>query len=117
MKRVEALLAAPGGRSAIAARWFAPAVGSGARLPQPPADRAVSLRASEVFPAASLAKLPVAVELLPRQDDRFDVEIREPDAEDRDDDADLYSRAVASWRPRDADRPGLAERERRSMRA
>ncbi|GAC1453884.1 MAG: hypothetical protein PVSMB4_14560 [Ktedonobacterales bacterium] len=80
VERVEALLAAPGGRSAIAARWFAPAVGSGARLPQPPADRAVSLRAGEVFPAASLAKLPIAVELLRRVDlgafdlgERFDV--------------------------------------------
>lgn len=80
--QVAALLAAPGGRSAIAARWFAPAAvaGAGGHPPQPPAEREVTLRAAEVFPAASIAKLPIAVELLRRVDlgafelaERFDV--------------------------------------------
>jgi beta-lactamase class A len=79
-ERVEALLAALGGRSAIAARWFAPAAGSGARVPGSPAEAEVRLRADQRFPAASLAKLPIAVELLRRVDlgafdlsERFDV--------------------------------------------
>ncbi|MEV4517118.1 SDR family NAD(P)-dependent oxidoreductase [Dactylosporangium sp. NPDC049525] len=70
-----------------------------------------TLRLSQVVWARPVivgdAPAAIAVELLPRDDDRLDVEIRELGGADPDDDADLYSRAVASVRPRTADRPRL----------
>ncbi len=86
--RIAAILDALGGRTAIAAQRAAPptpqihrvnanTTGPDGQPPtddhaqkddQPPAESAVFLRADEVFPAASLAKLPIAVELLRRTD-------------------------------------------------
>ena len=77
-ERVTALLEPLGGRTAVAAQRFGPLPG------RAPADgdslTSVGIRADEVFPAASLAKLPIAVELMRRADmgqfdlrERFDV--------------------------------------------
>lgn len=77
-ERVAALLEPLGGRTAVAAQRFGPLPG------RAQADGAVattvSLRANEIFPAASLSKLPIAVELMRRADlgqfdlrERFDV--------------------------------------------
>jgi beta-lactamase class A len=58
--RIAALLEPLGGRTAVAAQRFGP----------PPAsvEASVSIRADEGFPAASLAKLPIAIELMRRAD-------------------------------------------------
>ncbi len=58
--RIVALLEPLGGRTAVAAQRFGP----------PPAsvEASVSIRADEVFSAASLAKLPIAIELMRRAD-------------------------------------------------
>ncbi len=77
-ERIAALLEPLGGRAAVAAQRFGPLPGR----PLAEADSAtsVSIRTVEVFPAASLAKLPIAVELMRRADlgqfdlrERFDV--------------------------------------------
>ncbi len=62
--RIEWLLGPLGGRSAVAARVYP----TGAAAPVPGVPREVLLRADEVCPAASLAKLPIAVELARRVD-------------------------------------------------
>lgn len=73
VERVTHLLGPLGGRSAVAARAFASAA------PQP-ATGEVMIRAGDVFPAASLAKLPIAIEVARRVDlgalnwsERFDL--------------------------------------------
>lgn len=64
-ERVAALLDPLGGRTALAARR----IGSlPATKDTAPIEIVIGLRADEVFPAASLAKLPIAVELLRRAD-------------------------------------------------
>jgi beta-lactamase class A len=74
---VAAILRPLGGRTAFAARLFRPGATAPARradeddhdaAPQPDADLQVAVNADEVFPAASLAKLPIAVEFLRRVD-------------------------------------------------
>lgn len=90
-EQIAALLAVPGGRTAIAAQRIAapgrPAAATPQRAtsghddaehdahdththrsPMPPAEHAIALRAEEVFPAASLAKLCIAIELVRRVD-------------------------------------------------
>lgn len=79
--RLAALLEPLGGHTAVAARRAAsssralsmtpPAAGNPANaspLAQDEAATAIAIRAEDVFPAASLAKLPIAVELLRRAD-------------------------------------------------
>ena len=67
--RIVALLEPLGGRTAIAAQRFGPAPAD--------AEASVSIRADEVFPAASLAKLPIAIELMRRADlGQFDLDER-----------------------------------------
>ena len=74
-ERIAALLESLGGRTSVAAQRFGP-------LPErAPADAdietSVSIRADEEFPAASLAKLPIAVELMRRADlGQFDLRER-----------------------------------------
>ena len=69
--RIAALLDSLGGRTAIAAQRFGPPPASSA------AEAEISLRADEVFPAASLAKLPIAIELMRRADlGQFDLRER-----------------------------------------
>jgi beta-lactamase class A len=74
---VAAILTPLGGRTAFAARLFRPGATAPARradeddhdaAPYPDADLQIALNADEVFPAASLAKLPIAVEFLRRVD-------------------------------------------------
>ena len=77
-ERVEALLAPLGGRTAAAGRWLGrsagtpvgtPVVGTAqARRAPAPAEREVAIRADIELPAASLAKVPIAVELARRVD-------------------------------------------------
>ena len=71
-ERIAALLEPLGGRTAVAAQRFGP--------PPPgvaPEDVSVAIRADEVFPAASLAKLPIAIELMRRADmGQFDLRER-----------------------------------------
>ena len=65
-----------GGRTAVAARLFLPKRAPNSRhgddeheaLPQAEVDTQVMLNADEIFPAAGLAKLPIAVEFLRRVD-------------------------------------------------
>lgn len=78
-ERIERLLGPLGGRSAVAARAFPAGATQPATTPTP-AAREILLRASDPFPAASLAKLPLAVEVLRRVDlgalhwaERFDL--------------------------------------------
>jgi beta-lactamase class A len=78
-ERITALLEPLGGRTAVAAQRFGPPPPSSAV-----SEVSVAIRADEVFPAASLAKLPIAVELMRRADlgqfdlrERFDTS-REP---------------------------------------
>lgn len=82
---IAAILAPLGGRTAVAARRFGPSparalpvVGDAHDSPtrgSAPLD--VSLRADEVFPAASLAKAPIAIELMRRVDlGQFDLNER-----------------------------------------
>ena len=77
-EHMSALLDPLGGRTAVAARRFGPLPGSG--LEDAEGAPSISIRADEVFPAASLAKLPIAIELMRRADmgqfdlrERFDV--------------------------------------------
>src|SRR5678815_1188192 len=73
---ITAILAPLGGRTACAARLFRAGARSSARradddgetAPGPEADLQVALNLGEVFPAAGLAKLPIAVEFLRRLD-------------------------------------------------
>ncbi|MEO7003200.1 MAG: serine hydrolase [Ktedonobacterales bacterium] len=58
------LLAPLGGRTALAARR----IGRPKNATAAPVETAIQLRAEQVFPAASLAKLPIAVEVLRRAD-------------------------------------------------
>ena len=64
--RALALLEPLGGRSAVAAQRFGPLPGQG--IAGGGAPIALSIRADEVFPAASLAKIPIAIELMRRVD-------------------------------------------------
>lgn len=73
--RVAALLEPLGGRAAVAAQRFGPLPGQGLAAGGAPAS--VAIRADEVFPAASLAKLPIAIELMRRVDmGQFDLRER-----------------------------------------
>lgn len=75
---LSALLEPLGGRTALAAQRFGPLPGRAASAASS-ADPAtsVSIRADEVFAAASLAKLPIAIELLRRVDmGQFDLRER-----------------------------------------
>jgi beta-lactamase class A len=73
---IAAILTPLGGRTACAARHFRPgarpssqhADDDGKTAPAPDEDLQVALNTGEVFPAAGLAKLPVAVEFLRRVD-------------------------------------------------
>ncbi len=68
--RIATLLDMLGGRTAVAAQRFGP-------LPSGSGAPAVSIRPDEVFPAASLAKVPIAVELMRRADlGQFDLRER-----------------------------------------
>lgn len=73
--RIAALLASLDGRTAIAAQRFGPLPGQG--LADSGEPHGVSIRAEEVFPAASLAKIPIAIELMRRVDmGQFDLRER-----------------------------------------
>jgi beta-lactamase class A len=73
---VAAILEPLGGRTAVAARLFLPKIAPDGRhsdgdheaAPQTEADPQFTLNADETFPAAGLAKLPIAVEFLRRVD-------------------------------------------------
>lgn len=81
-ERIAAALEPLGGRTAVAAQRFGPLPGrpvtiapaqaapqfAGANGHAPEPATSVSIRVDEVFPAASLAKLPIAVELMRRAD-------------------------------------------------
>lgn len=67
-ERIAALLEPLGGRTAVAAQRFGPLPGRPLPMTNAPAPLSVSIRVEEVFPAASLAKLPIAVELMRRVD-------------------------------------------------
>ena len=64
-ERLSALLDPLGGRTALAARCV---VSSASRTAPDDAASAVSIRANDALPAASLAKIPIAVELFRRAD-------------------------------------------------
>ncbi len=64
--RLTALLDVLGGRTALAVIPFAPAGSAQALTGAPPGE--IRLRADDALPAASLAKLPIAVELMRRAD-------------------------------------------------
>ena len=73
--RIAALLEPLGGRAAVAAQRFGPLLGQGLATSDTPAS--VAIRADEDFPAASLAKLPIAIELMRRVDmGQFDLRER-----------------------------------------
>ncbi|MDE3229848.1 MAG: serine hydrolase [Chloroflexota bacterium] len=65
-ERIAALLEPLGGRTAAAAQRFGPLPGKS--FATGGASASVAIRADEVFPAASLAKLPIAIELMRRAD-------------------------------------------------
>jgi beta-lactamase class A len=67
-ERIEAALAPLGGRTAVAAQRFGPARRRDAEGERATRGETVRRRADDNFPAASLAKLPIAVELLRRAD-------------------------------------------------
>jgi beta-lactamase class A len=101
--RIEALLSQLAGRTAMAARWL-PRTDAGAAAREP-GQSELALRADDVFPAASLAKLPIAVELARRVDlgafgwaERFDLS-GEPAAGG----GSLSDRLDRDWRPTLAD--------------
>ena len=64
--RILALLEPLGGRTAVAAQHFGPLPGQ--LMTADNAAPGVAIRTAEVFPAASLIKLPIAVELMRRAD-------------------------------------------------
>jgi beta-lactamase class A len=64
--RASALLESLGGRTAVAAQRFGPLPGQS--LAGSSAPSGLSIHADEVFPAASLAKIPIAIELMRRVD-------------------------------------------------
>ena len=64
--RILALLEPLGGRTAVAAQRFGPLPGQ--LMTADSAAPGVAIRTAEVFPAASLIKLPIAVELMRRAD-------------------------------------------------
>lgn len=73
--RVAGLLASLDGRTAVAAQRFGPLPGQA--LADGGEALGVSIRAEEVFPAASLAKIPIAIELMRRVDmGQFDLRER-----------------------------------------
>ncbi|HEX8981290.1 MAG TPA: serine hydrolase [Ktedonobacterales bacterium] len=75
--RIAALLDMLGGRTAVAAQRFGP-------LPSMPGAPAVSIRPDDVFPAASLAKVSIAVELMRRADlGQFDLRERHDTSQER----------------------------------
>ncbi len=77
--RIESLLASLPGRTAAAARWL-PRTSAGTAATREPAERAIAIRGADELSAASLVKVPIAVELARRVDagaftfdERFDL--------------------------------------------